>query len=139
MSQALTSNGGVSRDLNQIEQPSLQPVPAPHQPGMFRSILAGVVGTAANMFAPGFGGVLGSLIGGRGSSPLGNLIGGGDSSFASGLAASGYAANAQNLADANEILAIARQSNRDQEMTELASNIEKSKHQTFMAVIQNIT
>jgi len=81
---------------------------------------------AGNMFAPGLGGA------------LGNLIGGG-SSFAAGLGASGSAANAANLAAANQLLAVAQQSNQDEEMTELASNLEKSKHETFMAVIQNIT
>jgi hypothetical protein len=127
MSEALTSNGGVNQELNQIEQQSqLQQFQPPHQPGIFRRILGGVAGMAGNMFAPGLGGA------------LGNLIGGG-SSFAGNLAASGFASNAANLADANALLAVAKQSNEDEEMTELASNLEKSKHETFMAVIQNIT
>jgi hypothetical protein len=127
MSEALTSNSGVNQELNQIEQQSqLQQFQPPHQPGIFRRILGGVAGMAGNMFAPGLGGA------------LGNLIGGG-SSFAGNLAASGFASNAANLADANALLAVAKQSNEDEEMTELASNLEKSKHETFMAVIQNIT
>ena len=127
MSEALTSNGGINQELNQIEQQSqLQQFQPPHQPGMFRRILGGVAGMAGNMFAPGIGGA------------LGNVIGGG-SSFAAGLGASGSAANAANLAAANQLLAVAQQSNQDEEMTELASNLEKSKHETFMAVIQNIT
>jgi homoserine kinase len=133
MSQALTSNGGVNsggvdQQLNQIEQQQQSELQQlqPHQPSLFRRILGGVAGMAGNMFAPGLGGA------------LGNLIGGG-SSFASGLGASGSAANAANLAAANQLLAVAKQSNEDEEMTELASNLEKSKHETFMAVIQNIT
>jgi hypothetical protein len=127
MSEALTSNGGINQELNQIEkQPQLQQFQPPHQPGTFRRILGGIAGMAGNMFAPGLGGA------------LGNLIGGG-SSFAAGLGASGSAANAANLAAANQLLAVAQQSNQDEEMTELASNLEKSKHETFMAVIQNIT
>ena len=127
MSEVLTSNGGINQELNQIEQQSqLQQFQPPHQPGTFRRILGGVAGMAGNMFAPGLGGA------------LGNLIGGG-SSFAAGLGASGSAANAANLAAANQLLAVAQQSNQDEEMTELASNLEKSKHETFMAVIQNIT
>jgi hypothetical protein len=127
MSEVLTPNGGINQELNQMEQqPQLQQLQQPHQPGMFRRILGGVAGMAGNMFAPGFGGA------------LGNLIGGG-SSFAAGLGASGSAANAANLAAANQLLAVAQQSNQDEEMTELASNLEKSKHETFMAIIQNIT
>ncbi len=127
MSEVLNSNGGINRELNQIEQQSqLQQLQPPHQPGVFRRVLGGVAGVAGNMFAPGLGGA------------LGNLIGGG-SSFASSLGASGFASNAANLAAANELLAVAQQSNEDQEKTELASNLEKSKHETFMAVIQNIT
>jgi len=120
------SNGGITPELNQLEQAQLQQAQEPHQPGLFRRILGGVAGMAGNMFAPGLGGALGSLIGGG-------------SAFSSGLAASGFAANASNLAAANELLAVAKQSNQEEEATELASNLEKSRHETFMAVIQNIT
>jgi hypothetical protein len=128
MSEALNPRGGgVNQELNQIEQRSqLQQFQPPHQPGTFRRILGGVAGVAGNMFAPGLGGALGSFIGGG-------------SAFSSDLAAAGFASNASNFAAASQLLAVAKQSNEDQEVTELASNLEKSKHETFMAVIQNIT
>lgn len=128
MSQALTPNSGITsgvdQNLNQIQQQSQnQQVQAPHQPGMFRKILGGMAGIAGNMFAPGLGGALGSLIG---------------SSGISGGIASGFASNAADLATANQLLAVAQQSNQIQEETELAANVQKSKHQTLMSVIQSI-
>jgi hypothetical protein len=130
MNHAMTSNGvvhsgGFNPDPGQIEQQSqLQPLQAPHQPGMFRTLLAGAASIAGNMFAPGLGSAIGSLIGGG--------FGGG------AAAATGFASNAANLAQANQLLAVARQANQDEEMVELASNLQKSKHETFMAVIQNM-
>jgi hypothetical protein len=119
------NSGSLNPDLGQIEQQSLlQPLKAPHQPGIFRTLLAGAASVAGNMFAPGLGSAIGSLIGGG--------LGGG------GAAAAGFAANAANLAQANQLLAVARQANQDEEMVELASNLQKSKHETFMSVIQNI-
>ena len=119
------NSGSLNPDLGQIEQQSLlQPLKAPHQPGIFRTLLAGAASVAGNMFAPGLGSAIGSLIGGG--------LGGG------GAAAAGFAANAANLAQANQLLAVARQANQDEEMVELASNLQKSKHETFMAVIQNM-
>jgi hypothetical protein len=133
MSEPLNSNGSVkfgnvNQELNLLEQQQsqLQQLQVPHQPSMFRRVLGGVAGMAGNAFAPGLGGA------------LGNIIGGG-SSFASDLAASGLAANAANFAAANALQAVATQANQDQEMTELASTIAKSKHSTFMAIIQNIS
>jgi hypothetical protein len=132
MSDALTSNGGVNfsasnQQLTQFEQQQsqLQQLQLPHQPSMFRQIVGGIAGMAGNMFAPGLGGALGSMIGGG-------------SGFAAGLTASGFAANASNFAAANALQAVVTQANQDQEMTELAANVEKVKHQTFMAIIQDI-
>ena len=119
------NSGSLNPDLGQIEQQSLlQPLKAPHQPGIFRTLLAGAASVAGNMFAPGLGSAIGSLIGGG--------FGGG------AAAATGFASNAANLAQANQLLAVARQANQDEEMVELASNLQKSKHETFMSVIQNI-
>jgi hypothetical protein len=128
MSQALTPNSGITsgvdQNLNQIQQQSQnQQVQALHQPGMFRRVLGGMAGIAGNMFAPGLGGALGSLIG---------------SSGISGGIASGFASNAADLATANQLLAVAQQSNQIQEETELAANVQKSKHQTLMSIIQSI-
>lgn len=136
MSQGLTSGGGINfggltPELNQIQQSPLQQLPAPHQPGVFRTLLAGAASIAGNMFAPGLGGAIGSLIGG-------GLRGGFGGGSASGMAASGFAANAANFAEAQQMLAVAQQANEDQEKVQLASNLQKSKHEAFMAVIQNI-
>ncbi len=105
-----------------VQQAQLQ---FPQQPSMFRRILGGAAGMAGNMFAPGLG------------SALGNVIGGGGASAA--LAASGFAQNAANLAAENQILAVTSQADENEEKVELAGNLMKSKHSTFMAVIQNIT
>lgn len=118
------NSGGFNLEMGQIElSPQVHPLQAPHQPGVFRSLLAGAASIAGNMFAPGLGSAIGSLIGGGSTS---------------GMATGGYAANAANLAQAQELLAVAAQANRDQEGIELASNLQKSKHEAFMAVIQNI-
>src|SRR3974390_1302396 len=94
-------SGGFNPDPGQIEQQSqLQPLQAPHQPGMFRTLLAGAASIAGNMFAPGLGSAIGSLIGGG--------FGGG------AAAATGFASNAANLAQANQLLAVARQANQDE-------------------------
>jgi hypothetical protein len=132
MSEALPSNGGINfsgpnQELNLLQQQEsqLQQLQLPHQPSLFRRVLGGIAGMAGNAFAPGLG------------SALGNMIGGG-SGVAASLAASGFAANASNLAAANALQAVATQANQDQEITELAASVEKSKHETFMAIIQDI-
>jgi len=140
----MTSNGGISSggfspDLSQIEQQSqLQPLQAPHHPGVFRSILAGAASIAGNMFAPGLGSAIGGLIGGGFGGGIGGGFGGGSSEASAALAASGFASNAANFAEAQQLLAVARQANQDQETIQLESNLAKSKHEAFMAVIQNI-
>lgn len=136
MSNGTNSNGGVNfggfNPLSQLEQQSqFQPLPAPHQPGTFRSILGGLASIAGNMFAPGLGSAIGGLIGG-------NFGGGGGNPFAAGLASSAFAANAANAAQDQQILAVAQQANAIQEMVQLQSSLEKSKHEAFMAVVQNI-
>jgi hypothetical protein len=133
MSDALTSNGGVNsgipnQELNQPaqQQSQLQQLQLPHQPSMFRRVFGGIAGLAGNALAPGIGGALGNIIGGN-------------SGFAGELAASGLAANAANFAAANALQEVATQANQEQEMVQLASTIAKSKHQTFMSIIQNIS
>ena len=137
MSYGTNSNGGINfgggfNPLSQLEQQSqLQPLQTPHRPGVFRSLLAGAASIAGNMFAPGLGSAIGGLIGG-------GLGGGGGNPFAAGLASSGFDANAANAAADQQILAVAQQANQIQEMVQLQSNLEKSKHEAFMAVVQNI-
>ena len=135
----MTSKGSVDfgglKQVSQIEQQAqLQPLQAPHHPGVFRSLLAGAASIAGNMFAPGLGSAIGSLIGGG----FGGGGGGFGGSSAAALASSGFASNAANFAEAQQLLAVARQANQDQETIQLESNLAKSKHEAFMAVIQNI-
>lgn len=126
----LAGFGSANQELNLLLQQSQQQQPA--QPSAFRRILGSVAGMAGNMFAPGLGGALGNLIGGSGG------IGIGGAAAASSLAASANAANAANLAASSQVLAAAEQSNQNEEMLELASNLEKAKHDSVMSVIQNI-
>src|SRR5690348_440465 len=60
----ITQQGTQSLNINQILQQS--------QPSTFRRVLGGVVGSAANVVAPGLGGVLGGAISGG---VLGNTTG----------------------------------------------------------------
>ncbi len=120
-------------------QPQLTPIQQPHQPSLFRRVLGSVAGIAGNMFAPGLGGALGSLIGGSGA--LGSRIGGsnvsGTAQFNS-MIANAQASTAQSTAEANQLLQVAQEANREQEEVEMMSNLEKSKHAAAMSVIQNI-
>jgi TctA family transporter len=151
MSETLTPNGGVNfggadqelaliEQQSQLQQAQLQQFQS-HQPSTFRRILGGVAGMAGNAFAPGLGGALGNMIAGGSSNAAANAasLAASTAASAANLEASGFAANAANLAAANALQAVATQANQDEERTELAANLEKSKHETFMAVIQNIT
>jgi len=152
MSAALNPNGVDIGQLNQevsqlqLQQAQLQQLQVPHQPSMFRRILGGVTGIAGNMFAPGLGGALGSFIGGGsslggglGNSALSTLFQTNNTSqFSAQLAAAQAAGNAANLAADEQLLAVAKQGNEDEEQVELASNLEKLRHSTLMSVIQNI-
>lgn len=144
MSDFLNPNGGPffgGIGQSGLIQPQLQQIPVPQQPSLFRRILGGVAGMAGNFFAPGLGGALGSLIGGGGSAlgpgALGSLFGG-SAAFTQNLAAAESAANAQDFAAEQQLLAVQRQENEQQEAIETASSVQKSKHQTLISVIQNI-
>lgn len=109
-------------------QSQLTPIQQPHQPGVFRRVLGSVAGIAGNMFAPGLGGALGSMIGG-------NLSG---AAQFNSMLSSAQASTAQSTAEANQLLQVAQEANREQEEVEMMSNLEKSKHAAAMSVIQNI-
>jgi len=114
------------------------------QPSMFRRVLGGIAGGAGNMFVPGLGGALGSVIGGRTSSSLSSGALGSlfqtnaTSQFSSQLAGAATAGNVANLISDERFMEVARQGNEIEESVELASNIEKQRHDTLMSVIQNI-
>jgi hypothetical protein len=133
MSNLPTSSGAVgfsnsNQELNQLMQQSqLQSQLQPHQPGMFRRVLGAVTGMAGNAFVPGLGGALGSIIGG-----------GSAAAASANLAALGQAQNAANFAQASQLLQIAQQSNENSELIELASNLQKAKHESAMSVIRGI-
>lgn len=135
-------SGGNEQGLNQILQERQSLVQSqlsqlqPKGPSMFRQVLGGVVGMAGNVFAPGLGGALGRMIGGAGAN--GSFGSGSSAAFANNLASSAAAANASNLAGAEALNAAAEQSNQDEELISLQANLEKARHESFMAVINTI-
>lgn len=92
------------------------------QPSTFRRVLGGVVGTAANIAAPGIGGV------------VGNLISGGTNSLVTGLAGGLASGNS----DPSQFLQLQQQMEQQQEAYETLSNVLKARHDAAMAAIQNI-
>jgi len=110
----LTAQGSNSFSINQLLQQT--------QPSTFRRVLGGVVGGAANMFAPGLGSLIGGVIGGGGAGGLGNTTGiqgalGGDSTF---------------------FLQLQQQMEAESRAFQAASNVLKSRHDAAMSAIQNI-
>ena len=95
------------------------------QPGAFRRVLGGVIGGAANLFAPGIGSVIGKAISGgiSGGGALGGLGGAGGSSL---------------MGDSSQFLQLQAQMNNEQRAFETASNVLKARHDADMAAIQNI-
>jgi hypothetical protein len=82
--------------------------------GGFRKILGGVVGAAANVFAPGLGSVIGNLSGGAGA---GGVAGGGINPM--------------------QALQLQQQMNMEQEIFTTASTIMKDRHEAAMEAIRN--
>jgi hypothetical protein len=127
--------------LTQLQQSQLQQLQNSQQPSMFRRVLGSVAGIAGNMFAPGLGGALGSVIGGggvNGNIAQAGLLGASDAAGAAALAAGANATNAANFAAGTQLLQTAQQSNQNEELLELTANLAKAKHETAMAIIQNI-
>ncbi len=98
------------------------PLPArtetPNQPsspsGGFRRVLGAIAGTAANIFMPGLGGVLGNWIG-SGASRTGAMSG-----------------------DATQYLQLQMQMQAESRAFETMSTILKSRHDAAMSAIRNI-
>jgi hypothetical protein len=110
-------------------QSQLTPIQQPSQPSAFRRIMGSATGIAGNMFAPGLGSALGNVIGGRSLS---------SSAGFNSLMSNAQASTAESTAEANQMLQIAQQSNQEQEAVEMKANLQKSKHDTAMSVIQSI-
>ena len=91
--------------------------PQAKQPGGFRRILGGIVGSVGNIFAPGVGGLIGRAIGGGGTGGINQT----------GL-----------LGEAMQFLQFQQQMSMEQEAYEAVSAIVKSRHDAAMAAIRNI-
>lgn len=104
--------------LNTSSSPSysidqiLQTTQAPSQPGAFRRILGGVVGGLGNMVAPGLGGMIGNAISGGAGGLVGNTM---------------------------QYLQLQQQMNAESEAFETASAVMKSRHDSAMSAIRNIS
>lgn len=105
---------GAALDPNYSLNDILRSTQAPRQPSRFRGILGGVVGGAANIFAPGLGTAIGGLIGG------GSLN-------STGL-----------LGDSTQFLELQRQMQMESRAFETASAVLKSRHDSAMSAIRNI-
>jgi len=84
----------------------------PKLPGTFRRVLGAAVGLAGNMFAPGMGSILSSVIGGTGLNSAST--------------------------DPMQYLQLQQQMNAQSEAFQSISNVLKSKHDSAMAAINNL-
>jgi len=84
----------------------------PKPPGTFRRLLGAAAGIAGNMFAPGMGSILSSVIGGSGLSSAST--------------------------DPTQYLQLQQQINAQSEAFQIMSNVLKSKHDSAMAAINNL-
>jgi hypothetical protein len=107
--------GGVSSPNYGLDE-ILQATQSQSQPSTFRRVLGGLVGGIGNMFAPGMGGMIGSLISGSGG------LGGGG-----GM-----------MGDMMKYLQLQQQMSVEQEQFEAVSSVMKSRHDSSMAAIRNI-
>lgn len=107
----LGGTGTSSYNIDQILQ-ATQPQP---QPSGFRRVLGGLVGGIGNLVAPGIGSVLGNAIAG------GSGMSGGMST------------------DVTKFLQLQQQMSLEQEQFEAISNVLKSRHDSSMSAIRNIS
>ncbi|HVP50605.1 MAG TPA: hypothetical protein VMT05_00720 [Terriglobales bacterium] len=98
----------------------LQTTKPPSSGGGFRRVLGGLLGGVGNMFAPGIGGMIGSMISGG--------LGG-----AGGLGGTGGL-----LQDTMQYLQLQRQMNAETEAFQTASTIMKCRHDAAMAAVHNM-
>ena len=87
-------------------------VQPPKSPGTFRRILGAAAGVAGNIFAPGMGSVLSSIIGGAGLNSA--------------------------ATDPSQYLQLQQQINAQSEAFQSISNVLRSKHESAMAAINNL-
>ena len=87
-------------------------VQPPKTPGAFRRFLGAAAGAAGNMFAPGMGSILSSMIGGIGL-------------------------NSASM-DPTQYLQLQQQINAQSEAFQSISNVLRSKHESAMAAINNL-
>ena len=116
VNQALSTTS-IDSQVNNIVSQTQQPQPA-HQPGGFRRFLGAAIGMAANIFAPGMGGMLGNLLGGG--------LGG-------GLGFPGSSAS-----NPSQYLQLQQQISAQSEAFQTVSTVLKSKHDSAMAAINNM-
>ena len=102
-------------ELNDI----LRQTQATSRPGGFRRVLGAIAGGVGNMFLPGIGGLLGSLIGGAGGF--------------GGLGASGALGG-----EALQFLQFQQQIQSEARALEFASTVLKVRHDTSMSAIRNM-
>lgn len=114
MSQITTALNLASSPNYSIDQ-ILQATKPTKQPGGFRRVLGGLVGTVGNVFAPGIGGIIGSAISGN-----------------SGINQTGL------MNDSMQFLQLQKEMNLEQRAFETASSVLKARHDASMAAIRNI-
>jgi len=110
------SNTGSAMSIDQLLQAASTPPPT-SSGGGFRKVLGGLVGAAANVFAPGLGSVIGNVIGGSGGSGLGGLGAG--------------------QLNPMQLIQMQQQMAMEQEVFTEASTILKDRHDAAMTAIQN--
>lgn len=114
ISSVLTGAATPNYSIDQILQ-STQPQ---SQPSGFRKVLGGIVGGVGNMFMPGIGGMIGGAI--AGTSGLG--------SGQAGL-----------LGDSMKFLQLQQEMSVEQEQFQAVSAVVKSRHDSCMDAIRNIS
>jgi hypothetical protein len=116
-------------ELNDI----LQQTQATSRRGGFRRVLGAIAGGAANMFAPGVGGLIGSIISGSGGP--GGLLGG--FGGLGGLGGFGGAGGFTGLgSETLQFLQIQQQVQLEMRAFEMAVSIFKARHDTSMSAIR---
>jgi hypothetical protein len=103
-----TGQGNPDATLDSI----IQSAQAPKPPGTFRRILGAAAGIGGNIFFPGMGSILSSIIGGSGINSAST--------------------------DPTQYLRLQQQMNAQSEVFQSISGVLKAKHDTAMAAINNL-
>jgi hypothetical protein len=110
---AQINNGPTTSTADSTLDSIIQGAQPPKQPGAFRRVLGTIAGAAANVFAPGLGGLLGNITGG-----LGSING--------------------SSTDPSQYLRLQQQMQAQSEAFQAVSNVLKSKHESAMTAIGNV-